>query len=136
MTPARLRHRMLTISGFLSIMVFYLFAGRPKFLPGWATELIDLAVAAISITWFIRTLARDGDMYRREHLGKTLRQQLVKLGFRSEDALEGRSLEQLTADEIYVLAKTLPNFSIVQKREAYRGILGRRARDRAHAFSR
>ncbi len=123
MTPAQLRHRMLTISGFLSILVFYLFAGRPKFLPGWATELIDLAVAAISITWLIRALARDGGMYRREHLGKTLRQQLMKLGFRSEDALEGRSLEQLTADEIYVLAKTLPNFSMAQKREAYRGIL-------------
>jgi len=123
MSPARLRHRMLTISGFLSIMLFYLFAGRPNLLPGWATELIDLAVAAIAITWLIRTLSRDADMYRREHLGKTLRQQLVRMGFRSEDVLEGRPLEQLTADEIYVLAKTLPNFSMAQKREAYRGIL-------------
>jgi Cyclic nucleotide-binding domain len=123
MSPAQLRHRMLTISGFLSITVFYLFAGRPGFLPGWAIELIDLAIAAISITWLIRSLSRDADTYRREHLGKTLRQQLVRMGFRSEDVLEGRPLEQLTADEIYVLAKTLPNFSMAQKREAYRGIL-------------
>jgi len=47
----------------------------------------------------------------------------VRMGFRSEDVLEGRPIDQLSADEVYVLAKTLPNFTVAQKREAYRAIL-------------
>jgi hypothetical protein len=121
----RLRHRMLTVTGFLSFTVFYFFGGRPNILlmPPWGVKAIDLALAIVSITWFIRSLGREADIYRRESLARTLRQQLARLGFRSEDSLEGRPLEQLSADEVYVLAKTLPNFTQAQKREAYRGIL-------------
>src|SRR5271165_56885 len=122
---AQLRHRMLTICAFLSINLFYVFGGRPNILlmPPLAIKAVNFIIAAVTITWLIRSLARDADMYLREHLGKTLRQQLIRMGFRSEDVLEGRSIEQLTAEEVYVLAKTLPNFSSAQKREAYRGIL-------------
>jgi hypothetical protein len=42
----------------------------------------------------------------------SLREQLKRLGFRSEEVLEGQALDQLSADEVYVLAKTLPNFSL------------------------
>ena len=45
------------------------------------------------------------------------------MGFRSEDMLEGRPIDQLSADEVYVLAKSLPNFTVAKKREAYRAIL-------------
>jgi CRP-like cAMP-binding protein len=48
--------------------------------------------------------------------------------------LEGQALDQLSADEVYVLAKTLPNFSLAQKREAYRAILGE-ALEGGHAQS-
>jgi hypothetical protein len=122
---AQLRHRMLTICGFLCITVFYVFGGRPniQLMPPWAIKAVDFAIAAVTITWLIRSLSRDANMYLRELLGRSLRQQLVRMGFRSEDVLEGRPIEQLTADEVYVLAKTLPYFSSTQKREAYRAIL-------------
>jgi hypothetical protein len=122
---AQLRHRMFTISGFLSITVFYWYSGRSNLslLPTPAVRAVDLAIAAVTVTWLITSLSRDADIYLRERLGKTLRQQLVRMGFRSEDLLEGRPIEQLSADEVYVLAKTLPNFSAAQKREAYRHIL-------------
>lgn len=122
---AQLRHRMFTMSGFLSITVFYWFAGRSNLslLPAPVVRTLDFTIAAVTIMWLITSLSRDADIYLRERLGKSLRQQLVRMGFRSEDILEGRPIEQLSADEVYVLAKTLPNFSAAQKREAYRHIL-------------
>jgi hypothetical protein len=125
LSQARLRHQMLTICAFSTFNLFYIFAGRPNILlmPGWAVKLIDALFVLVSVTWVVRSLARDADLYRRERSARTLRDQLVKMGFRSEDVLEGRPLDQLSADEIYVLAKTLPNFTVAQKREAYRAIL-------------
>ncbi|MBV8439148.1 MAG: cyclic nucleotide-binding domain-containing protein [Hyphomicrobiales bacterium] len=122
---AQLRHRMFTVSAFLSITLFYVFAGRSNLvlLPVWAQNLVDFVIAAVTITWLIASLSRNADIYLRERLGKTLRQQLVRMGFRSEDVLEGRPIDELSAEEVYVLAKTLPNFSAAQKREAYRHIL-------------
>lgn len=119
------RHHMLTISGFASFTLFYAFAGRPNILlmPSIAVKLIDLAIAATSVAWLISSLARNADLYRHESLGHALRLELKRMGFRSEEFLDGRSLDQLSADEIYVLAKTLPNFSVDQKRNAYRAIL-------------
>ena len=122
---ARLRHQTLTVCAFLTFNLFYVFAGRPNILlmPVWAAKLIDVAIVAISVGWLLRSLARDADIYRRERMARTLREQLTRLGFRSEDVLDGRPIELLSADEVYVLANTLPNFSAEQKREAYRAIL-------------
>ena len=125
LSKARLRHRMLTVCAFLTINLFYVFAGRPNVLlmPPLVGRLIDVLILSISLIWLIRSLARDADIYRRERLARTLRDQLMRMGLRSEDALEGRPIDRLSADEIYVLAKTLPNFTVAQKREAYRAIL-------------
>ena len=125
LSQAQLRHRMLTISAFLTFNLFYIFAGRPNLLlmPEWVVRLVDIGLVIISTTWLWRSLARDADVYRRESLAKSLREQLRRMGFRSEDVLEGRSLDRLSADEVYVLAKTLPGFSVSQKRETYRAIL-------------
>ncbi|WP_161914189.1 cyclic nucleotide-binding domain-containing protein [Methylosinus sp. C49] len=125
LSKAQRRHHMLTFSGFAAFTLFYAFAGRPNILlmPPIAIKLIDLAIAATSVAWLIRSLTRNADLYRHESLGNALRQELERMGFRSEAFLDGRSLDELSADEIYVLAKTLPNFSVDQKRNAYRAIL-------------
>ena len=125
LSKPQLRHRMLTISGFLTFNLFYIFAGRPNLLllPEWLVRLIDISLVLLSTTWLWRSLGRDADIYRRESLAKSLREQLRRMGFRSEEVLEGRSLDLLSADEVYVLAKTLPGFSVAQKRETYRAIL-------------
>ena len=125
LSKLRLRHRMLSLCAFLTINLFYVFAGRPNILlmPGWATPVIDAVILLVSTAWLARSLARDPDMYGHERLARTLRAQLVRLGFRSEELLDGVSIDRLSADEVYVLAKTLPNFTALQKREAYRAIL-------------
>ena len=75
-----LRHRMLTISGFLSFTLFYVFAGRPNILlmPVWAIKIIDLTIAMISVLWLQRSLARRPDAYRRALMAQTLRDQLLR----------------------------------------------------------
>ena len=125
LSKARLRHQMLSVCAFVTFYLFYVFAGRPNILlmPSWTVKLIDASIVLVAVAWLIRSLARDADLYRRERSARTLRDQLVRMGFRSEDILEGRPIDQLSADEVYVLAKTLPNFTIAQKREAYRAIL-------------
>jgi CRP-like cAMP-binding protein len=125
LSKARLRHQMLTVCAFLTFNLFYVFAGRPNILlmPPWAAKLIDALIVFVSVVWLAHSLARDADVYRRERSARSLRDQLVRMGFRSEDVLEGRPIDQLSADEIYVLAKSLPNFTVAQKRDAYRAIL-------------
>ena len=125
LSKARLRHRMLTVCAFLTFNLFYIWAGRPNILlmPPWAIKLIDAVIVFVSVVWLARSLARDADIYRRERSARSLRDQLVRMGFHSEDVLEGRPIDQLSADEVYVLAKTLPNFTVAQKRDAYRAIL-------------
>ena len=136
LSKARLRHQMLTICAFLTFNLFYIFAGRPNILlmPGWVIKLIDFIFVLVSTTWLVRSLRRDPDLYNHERVARSLREQLKRLGFRSEEVLEGRALDQLSADEVYVLAKTLPNFNLAQKREAYRAILGE-ALEGGHARS-
>ena len=125
LSKLKLRHRMLTVCAFLAFNLFYVFSGRPTILlmPSWAIKLIDALIVFVSVTWLIRSLARDSELYSRERLARSLRDQLVRMGFRSEDMLEGRPIDRLSADEVYVLAKTLPNFTAAQKRAAYRTIL-------------
>jgi CRP-like cAMP-binding protein len=125
LSKARLRHQMLTVCAFVTFNLFYVFAGRPNILlmPIWAVKLFDALFVFVSVVWLVRSLARDAELYSRERVARSLRDQLGRMGFRSEDMLEGRPIDQLSADEVYVLAKTLPNFSVAQKRDAYRAIL-------------
>jgi Cyclic nucleotide-binding domain/4Fe-4S binding domain len=125
LTKVRLRHQMMTVCGFLTFNLFYVFAGRPNILlmPPWTIKLVDAFIILVSTIWLIRALSRDAEIYRREYLARALRDKLLRMGFHSEELLEGRSIDRLSADEVYVLAKSLPNFTLDRKRDVYRAIL-------------
>ncbi len=125
LTKARLRHQMMTVCGFLTFNLFFVFAGRPNILlmPPWAIKLVDVLIILVSTIWLIHALSRDAEIYRHEYLARALRDKLLRMGFRAEEVLEGRSIDRLSADEVYVLAKSLPNFTLDRKREVYRAIL-------------
>ena len=82
LSKVQLRHRMLTITGFLCFTVFYFFAGRPNILlmPIWAIKIVDLIIATISVLWLQRSLTRRPDAYRRALMAQTLRDQLLRFG--------------------------------------------------------
>jgi hypothetical protein len=63
-------------------------------------------------------------LYSRESLASRLRKQLSKLQLDVSRFLEGRSLESLNPDEVYVLAKILPGFTAEKRLQAYKQVLG------------
>ena len=125
LTEPEIVSRCLSFSAYLSINVFYLFGGRPNLmlLPGPALRVIDIMIVALTTLWFWQAIQRNPTQFRREGLAASLRDQLRKLNVDISKFLEGRKLEELKPDEVYVLAKTLPNFSREQRMQAYRNIL-------------
>jgi len=120
-----IRHRVFLASTFLVFNGFFLFAGRPLLLlaPAWLQYLFDMALVAASSLWLVRNWHRSPALYSRENLAERLRRQLAKLGLDVGRFLEGRSLSNLNPDEVYVLARVLPEFGGEQRQEAYKGVV-------------
>lgn len=120
-----IRHRMFTLCTFFVFNLFFVFAGRNfiRLLPAPIQYLFPLLIAICSTLWLYRTWQRHPQRYRQESLASRLRRQLSKLNLDISRFLEGRSLDSLNADEVYVLAKVLPNFTKEKRLQAYKGIL-------------
>lgn len=120
-----LMNHCLVFCAYVTINTFYLFGGRPNLglLPVPALRAVDIAIVALTTLWFWQGIQRTPLRYRRESLATSLREQLRGLKVDLVRFLEGRKLEELKPDEVYVLAKTLPQFSHDQKLSAYRNIL-------------
>lgn len=120
-----IRHRVFLSATFLVFNIFFLFAGRPLLLlaPGWVQYLFDMALVATSSLWLVRNWHRSPALYSRENLAERFRRQLSKLGLDVRRFLEGRSLGDLNPDEVYVLARILPEFGTQQRHEAYKGVV-------------
>ena len=125
LSDAEFFNHCLSFSAYVAINLFYCFGGRPNLnlLPSPALRMFDILLVALSTLWFWRSLQRTPNRYRRESLASNLLEQLKNLHFDASKHLDGRALEELKPDEIYVLAKTLPSFSRDQKLQAYENIL-------------
>jgi hypothetical protein len=110
---------------FISFNVFFLFGGRPNLnlLPNWVILIFNALVAIFSSTWLYCSLGRSKERYFRESLVSGLRRQLNKLALDWSKLLEGRSLQDLLPDEVYVLGKVLPNFYSENRVRVYKGVL-------------
>lgn len=120
-----IRHKMFTLCTFLVFNVFFMFGGRPtiNLLPEPVQYTFTMLIAVTSSLWLYRTWERSPAMYQRESLATRLRKQLHKMNLDVGKFLAGRSLDNLTADEVYVLAKILPDFSQTKRLQMYKGIL-------------
>lgn len=120
-----IRHRVFLAATFLVFNVFFMFAGRPLLLltPAWVQYLFDMALVATSSLWLVRNWHRSPALYSRENLAERFRKQLAKLSLNLGRFLEGRSLSDLNPDELYVLARVLPEFGNDQRHEAYKGVV-------------
>ena len=118
-------HRVFSICTFLAFNIFFVYGGRPEILrlPVSVQFLFDGFVVLVSSLWLYRTWHRSAEQYNRENLTHSFRRQLQKLPVDFSQVLEGRSLEQLPADELYILAKVLPNFSQHYRFSLYKGVL-------------
>jgi Cyclic nucleotide-binding domain/4Fe-4S binding domain len=125
MSSELLQHRIFTVCTFLVFNFFFVFGGRPLILllPLFLQFFYEGIVVGFSTLWLYRTWQRNPDRYAREGLASRLRRQLSRLKLDVAQFLEGRSLESLSTDEVYVLAKVLPGFSKEKRHEAYKGVL-------------
>ena len=119
------RHRMFSIFTFFIFNFFFAFAGKNwvALLPAPLPYIIPIVLATLSGLWLYRTWYRDPELYLRESLVSRLQKQLRKLKLDLPKFLEGRSLNDLTADETYVLAKVLPDFSQEKRLQTYKSML-------------
>ncbi|MCU0571067.1 MAG: cyclic nucleotide-binding protein, partial [Oculatellaceae cyanobacterium Prado106] len=120
-----IQHRIFTILTFVVFHVFFIFGGRPLILlmPLPLQFLYEGVLVGLSTLWFYHTWQRSPDRYSRESLASRLRRQLGKLQLNLAQFIEGRSLDDLSTDEVYVLAKVLPGFTQGKRHQAYKGVL-------------
>ncbi len=124
-SPEVIQHRLFTICTFAVFNFFFIFGGRPLILllPLFLQFFYEGIIVGLSTLWLYRTWQRNPDLYARESLATRLRRQLSKLQLNVAQFLEGRSLEDLNTDEVYVLAKVVPGFTKEKRHQAYKGVL-------------
>ncbi|MUG95303.1 hypothetical protein F7734_24235 [Scytonema sp. UIC 10036] len=121
----QLLHVCFVLCTFVSFNVFFIFGGRPNLnlLPDWAIIAFNMFIVLVSSLWLQRSLGRSKERYSRESLANRLRRQLDKLAVDWSKLLEGRSLQDLIPEEVYVLAKVLPSFNRAERGRVYKEVL-------------
>jgi len=112
------------ITSFLAINLFFWFVDPLQGLFGSSGGQLfrSLVLLATSIALF-RAWGRDQATYRRESASESLRRQLHDLpGL--EEALDGRSLEALSPQEVFTVVKAMPALGRRQGRATYREVIG------------
>jgi hypothetical protein len=122
---SEIRHRCYSIWVFISFNIFFGFVFRAnlQLCSEWIKFFVNAFSFIISTVWLFRSFARNSHRYYKENLTGSLRRQLQKLGVNWQESLEGRSLKDLSTDEVYILAKVLPRFGHEFLLLVYQGIL-------------
>ncbi len=117
-------HRIFTVCTVVAWNIFWVFGSRPNLaiLPEWIERIFTAIIITVSAFWFTQTFWRTSEQYSREGFAITFRRQLSKLGIDMAKILK-RNVEDLKPDEVYVLAKVLPEITRDQKDRVYRGVL-------------
>ena len=119
------RHRVFTIVTFLAVNFFYVYGGRPEILrfPFIVQMIFNALVVLVSTLWLVRTWGRTNSQYKKESIADKLRRQLKKLNLDFPQILGGRSLDDLKADELDLLAQVVPQVTKQERIQVYKGVL-------------
>jgi len=117
------QHIVFTLFTLASFWTFFSYGARPALnrMPPMLLLGFNALIVLVGSMWVYRTLGRSSARYERERMATSLRKQLKKYEFST--LLEGRSLEDLTADEVYTLFKVLSKYSRQLRLQMYTGIL-------------
>jgi hypothetical protein len=104
--PETINHQALIVSAYLSINSFYFFGGRPTIalLPLPIARLIDVLIVGLTTLWLIQAWRHSSLRYKHEGLAQVFLRQLRALKADLSAFLGGRSLEELNAEEINIIA--------------------------------
>ena len=120
-----IRHRIFTLVTFLAVNFFYVYGGRPEILrfPFIVQMIFNALVVLVSTLWLVRTWGRTNIQYKKESIADKLRRQLKKLNIDFTQVLGGRSLDDLKADELDLLAQVVPQVTKQDRIQVYKGVL-------------
>ncbi|PZV17427.1 MAG: cyclic nucleotide-binding protein [Pseudanabaena sp.] len=123
--PDIIKHRIFAVCTFIAFNFFFFFAGRPliHLLPLWVQYAFDVSLVFLSTLWLQKTWRREPDLYSRENLASRFRKQLAKMQLDLSQYIDGRSLDDLHTNEVYVLAKVLPGFTREKRHQVYKGVV-------------
>jgi hypothetical protein len=121
----QVQSRAFAIAAFLAFNVLFFWGVRPTlgYLPLVMQSLLSWLAIVLSSLWLVKSWNRSAQRYTRERDTYLLRRQLGKLEIDWSQYLEGRSLDDLKPDELYALAKVLPNFTQEYRLQVYLGVL-------------
>lgn len=124
-TQEEVLHKIFTVITFLSFNAFFVYGGRPELLrlPFLVQVIFNSIVVFVSTLWLYKTWNRNLNQYTKESMAAKLRRQLQKLSLDFSQVLEGRSLNDLTENELFILAKSVPNITEQNRRQAYKGVI-------------
>jgi hypothetical protein len=118
------QHIAFTLFTATSFWTFFSYGARPSLnrLPDYPLFAFNALIVLVGSLWLYRTLRRTRSQYERENMATSLRKQLQKLSIDSK-LLEGRSLNDLSPDEIYTLVKVLQGVSQQLRLQTYTGVV-------------
>jgi hypothetical protein len=121
----QVQSRLFAIATFIAFNLLFFMGVRPTlgYFPVIVQNFIAWIAVVASSLWLMKTWKRSAQRYMRERDTHLLRRQLNKLNLDLTPFLEGRSLEELKPDELYTLAKVLPNFTAENRQQLYQGVL-------------
>lgn len=139
LTAEHTQHIAFTLFTVTSFWTFFSYGARPSLnrLPYYPLLAFNALIVLVGSMWVYRTMRRTREQYERENTIASLRKQLQRLQLDSA-LLEGRSIEELTPDEVYTLVKVLQGFSQQLRMQTYVGtvldLLEQKATDTAGSF--
>jgi hypothetical protein len=118
------QHIVFTLFTVTSFWTFFSYGARPSLnrLPDYPLFAFNALIVLVGSLWLYRTLRRTRSQYERENMTTSLRKQLQKLSI-DPKLLEGRSLDDLSPDEIYTLVKVLQGVSQQLRLQTYTGVV-------------
>ena len=116
------RHHLLTLTT-LSAFSILIGGGLLPSLPEVFRLPLAAAAAAAIATWSWNVWRRSRQAWQREALASVLRRRLGELPLDLAPHLGGRTLDQLSADEVGVLAAVLPGLNRDLRQHLYQGVL-------------
>ena len=105
----QLDHHMRILCAWVTINTFYLFAGRPNInlMPYWLPVAMNPFIVGVSTIWMARNIVRNPREHSEESLAAALRGRLKQSAEAIKDFTRGRSVDELSAGEVNILAKVL-----------------------------
>ncbi len=121
----QVHHHLFTIFTFVSFNCLFFLGVRPTL--GWipfnGQNIITWGAILVSGLWLMKVWQRSLYQYAKERDSQLLRRQLSKMTIDFSEFLDGRTLEDLNVDELYALAKVLPDFTHKYRLEPYMGAI-------------